>query len=577
MRRLRIIGFAMLLLWLSGCGSSGISPSAVSETGRAALTIRWPERSRLIPAASESIRISVIRGGSLLAERLLTRPGAGNTTSADFDRLPVGDVTFRASALPNADGSGVAQGGAQVVVPIVAGQTAPIRLTMASTIDRIEMTPTNSAPLAAGQSVQLTATAKNGGGETVITHAATIEWTSSNSGVAAVDASGKVTAATPGSTTITAREPESGKTATVVVIVSSAPPPAAAISFAPAVSYAVPFVFDVVAGDADGDGNVDVVVAGTEHLGVLYGRGDGTLEPYREVLRRASWIGVRAIVDMDNDGRADLLCVDGQNKALVLLNQGARQFSVPIEITVGTQPAGVSVGDFNGDARPDFVVAIPGSGGSGNIVVVMNNGNGSFTVGPSYRIIGIILSVVVGDANNDGRLDFVAGATTNTINTSGARVYWGNGNGTFTGGPSPNTGTLNITGPCITDFNRDGTPDLLVGNYFDHNLAVVQGTGAGLFGSPVHYSAAPYPLVPKIADMDTDGWPDVITSNAGTSQCSVLRNRGDGTLTTPLVFPSGGNNTRACDVADLNKDGRVDIILGSENSRNVTILLNTSR
>jgi hypothetical protein len=174
----------------------------------------------LIPVASESIRVSLIKGNALLAERLLTRPASGSTTSADFDRLPVGEVIFRASALPNADGSGVAQAGVETVVPIVAGQVAPVRLTMASTIDHVEVMP--AAPtVATGQTTQLAAITKNAVGEIVIVRPETLQWSSSNTAVATVDGTGKVTAVSPGGVTIEVRETESGMTASVAVTMAN--------------------------------------------------------------------------------------------------------------------------------------------------------------------------------------------------------------------------------------------------------------------------------------------------------------------------------------------------------------------
>jgi hypothetical protein len=211
-------GTALLLgaLTVNGCGSSGTNPAASIETGRATLAIRWPERSRLIPVASESIRVTIFRGSSLLAERLLTRPSNGGTSTADFDRLPVGEATFRAVGLPNADGSGVGQAKADAVVPIVVGQVVPVRITMASTIDRIEIGPAN--PLVApGGTISLVAAAKNTAGEIVLTDSSTLVWTSQNTALATVTAEGAVTGVATGSVIIEAREVESGKIGTVTV------------------------------------------------------------------------------------------------------------------------------------------------------------------------------------------------------------------------------------------------------------------------------------------------------------------------------------------------------------------------
>jgi hypothetical protein len=297
----------------SGCGGgenrsqNALTSATATETGRATFTIRWPERGRLIPSASSSIRVTLTKGSALVAERLLTRPATGTTTTADFDRLPVGDMTFRAVALPNADGTGVAQAQAESVVPIVTGQVAPVRLAMASTIDRIEVTPPGPFTLSRTQTQQLNAIAKNSDGETVLT--APLQWSSANTAVALVDASGKVSAVAVGTTQITARDTESGKSASVAVTFTDAPGPATAITFQNPVTYSVPFASDVLLADMDGDGNNDLIASGSTTLGIFYGRGTGALEAYASVLSRPSGVGVRAAADMNGDGRKDLLCV----------------------------------------------------------------------------------------------------------------------------------------------------------------------------------------------------------------------------------------------------------------------------
>jgi hypothetical protein len=207
-------------LLIGGCGSSGKAP-AIASAGRAAITVRWPERSdsRLIPFAANSIRVRVLKGTSELGTALLIRPTNGGQASANFDRLPVGAVTMEATAYPGNDGSGVGQASAQTTVTIIAGQTIPVALTLASTIDKVEVTPSPAA-LNSGQTAQLTATAKNAAGEIVLTQGATVEWTSKNASVATVEPGGLVRAVASGSAVIEAKETESGKVGSVTLTVN---------------------------------------------------------------------------------------------------------------------------------------------------------------------------------------------------------------------------------------------------------------------------------------------------------------------------------------------------------------------
>ena len=227
---LMLLVAATLPVTLAGCGGTQMTTHATQsaqtagDTGRATLAVRWPQRGRLVPFAANSVRVSVFRGNSLLGEQLITRPASGGESSATFDRLPVGDATVRAVAYPNADGTGVAQAQADTSIVVKKGEVSPVRVTMASTVTTFAITPAVSL-LNTGQSVRLSATARNAAGETVLTAPGTITWSSRDGAVAGVNFSGTVTAVAPGTVTIEASESESGKVASLRLDVTPAPSP----------------------------------------------------------------------------------------------------------------------------------------------------------------------------------------------------------------------------------------------------------------------------------------------------------------------------------------------------------------
>ncbi|MGC4042977.1 MAG: DUF3500 domain-containing protein [Armatimonas sp.] len=204
---------------LSGCGGASSKASA-SETGRAVISITWPERTRLIPVASNSIKVTFYQGAVAVATQTVARPSTGNTSTLTFSGLPAGNLSVTAVALPNADGTGNPQANTAVTASITIGQTAQISMTMASTIASLAITPATTS-VAPGAAVPLTATAYDGSSVVVLTSPSTISWTSSDSGVAVVSAAGEVTGIAGGTATITATESESGKTATATVTVTS--------------------------------------------------------------------------------------------------------------------------------------------------------------------------------------------------------------------------------------------------------------------------------------------------------------------------------------------------------------------
>lgn len=214
------------VLTLSGCGGGDttaptVAAAQTATAGRAVFTVRWPQQTRLIPFAADSIVVRLTRGGALLGQQTLHRPQNGGETTAVFERIAPGDALVSATAFPTSDGTGVAQARAEVAITVVASQTVPVRLTLASTIDRMEITPANPAALAPGATVQLAATAKNAAGEVVITNTGTIQWSSDSAAVATVQPGGLVTAVAAGRATIKVTETESGKVGNATITVST--------------------------------------------------------------------------------------------------------------------------------------------------------------------------------------------------------------------------------------------------------------------------------------------------------------------------------------------------------------------
>src|SRR5207245_4678887 len=110
------------------------------------------------------------------------------------------------TAFPNADTTGVAQATGAGSATIVPDQTVSVTVTMASTIDHLEITPANPSILA-GASVQLAMSAKDASGAIVLTSPSKVSWSSGSTGFATVDAgTGNVAGVAAGSAQITVTE-----------------------------------------------------------------------------------------------------------------------------------------------------------------------------------------------------------------------------------------------------------------------------------------------------------------------------------------------------------------------------------
>jgi streptogramin lyase len=178
-------------------------------------TVKWPAVSRVIPAASNSINISILQGTKVWTSQLIAKPA----TTATFSNLPLGNVTVTATAYPNVDGTGVAQATATMTVNIVANQTIPVTLTLNSTITALIPSVAN-LDLSIGQSATVTVSAVDAAGDTVL-FASKLLWASKAAGTASVDQNGRITGVGAGATTVTATDPESGKAATINVDVEA--------------------------------------------------------------------------------------------------------------------------------------------------------------------------------------------------------------------------------------------------------------------------------------------------------------------------------------------------------------------
>lgn len=214
---------------LSGCGGGGLpqaAPPPLSQgsqaDGTASFAVKWPDPSaaghlsgHLIPAACNSILLTVTRSGQPVTSQLIVRPTASVTLSA----LPVGTLSVAAAAYPTAAGTGVVQASATTPLVIAAGSTTPLTLTLTDTVTTLTVTsPAQSLPV--GGTLSLVATARDATGAVVLT-GGSITWSSSNAAVS-VNASGVVSGAV-GDALITATDSESGVSGTYILYLGPAP------------------------------------------------------------------------------------------------------------------------------------------------------------------------------------------------------------------------------------------------------------------------------------------------------------------------------------------------------------------
>jgi hypothetical protein len=93
----------------------------------------------------------------------------------------------------------------------------------------------------------------------------------------------------------------------------------------------------------------------------------------------------------------------------------------------------------------------------------------------------------------------------------------------------------------------------------------------------VNYASGGFsPQSVAVADLNGDGKLDVLVSNFSSNNVGVLLGKGDGTFGAPLIYGTGGNTPLSVAIADVNGDGKPDLVVANSGSSNVGVLLNNT-
>jgi hypothetical protein len=229
------------------------------------------------------------------------------------------------------------------------------------------------------------------------------------------------------------------------------------------------------------------------------------------------------VADFDGDGIPDIAVVNFDSNSIeVFLNKGkGGQFGAPVVTPVNPMGAlnigAIAEGDFNGDGKPDLVVST--IAGIQSSIVLLGNGDGTFTQqSPIPNSHGFLLAAVA-DLNGDGHKDLVL---------SGNPVLYvgiGKGDGTFT----------------ITALPQATLPPGMV---------------------PINL---PYTGI-AIADFHGNGKLDIVgatSAQSGNAVLTVCAGNGDGTFQTPTTAPIASSSTDGLASGDFLNNGKQDLLIGS--------------
>ncbi len=297
--------------------------------------------------------------------------------------------------------------------------------------------------------------------------------------------------------------------------------------------------------------------------------------------------------DFNGDGKPDLAVANFlAGTVSVLLNTTPTEATTPSfapqqTFGVGTYPNSVAVGDFNGDGKPDLVVPNERSG----MVSVLLNTTPAGATTPSFapRLTfaagAVAYSVTVGDFNGDGKPDFAVvnleGSVSVLLNTTpaGATAPSFAPQLTFATGIRPYL-------VAVGDFNDDGKPDLAVANDGSGTVSVLlnttpAGATAPSFAPQLTFATGNGPSSVAVGDFTGDGKPDLAVTNWGFGTVSVLLDTTMAGATTPSfalpqVFTTGTDPSSLA-VGDFNSDGKPDLAVTNFVGNTVSVLINSLR
>lgn len=352
------------------------------------------------------------------------------------------------------------------------------------------------------------------------------------------------------------------------------------------VSGTFPEATALTRGDFDNDTHLDLAVAveltGADLIVLLKGNGSGAFTQTAN-LGVGSKPFALTTEDLDGDGNLDLIVANsGDNRITIHMGRGDGTFSNDIPdgdlfdrqqgvYRSGDVPRWVTVADLNNDQKFDLVTA---DEESSNVSVILGKGDSTFVIAPRYGVgappQAFPMDGSVSDFNKDGTLDLAIANWGFPNDTSVVSVLLGQGDGTFL--PKMNfTAGINPINAIARDFNKDGTPDLAVGNTRDSVISVLLGRGDGSFDPAVGYSIEPNPqglfAMPDIdvGDFDNDGNWDLTEVNYNEFYVAILFGNGDGTFNKPVKKVATPERPLRVIVGDYNNDQDEDFLIQADN------------
>ncbi len=328
-------------------------------------------------------------------------------------------------------------------------------------------------------------------------------------------------------------------------------------------------VSDIMALDVDQDGRDDLIMV--ENTGRIFfhrNLGPSVFSTVWQSPMSTNWVGLES-GDFNNDGFPDLVLSDFTTReAYVWLNTAGTGFTLGYT-TVTPPPAlssmgRVGVGDWNNDGIDDFFYSEPRFPDN-DLVVYYSDGSGtSFTTKVLVTATTCITGIDTGDLDGDTDVDLYLSGCANTdsfiyenVATDAQLRYTNAYMGVLGGGPSD---------AKFIDWDMDGDLDIMSINDSEDSKTIYN-EGGWTFLEVLNWSQMPGGNQSSLTffDYDMDGDLDVAHANTLPNGLSIHENQNTGTAN-PVYVEAAGSSCSATAAIDIDGDGDLDIVTACSGS-----------